>query len=106
MFLAFVLVFLAANLIKIEEGGYLPVGIGLVIFTVLSTWRTGRRLADASRDLVEGRLQEFVNELHDHEIPPCGGCRAAAYSSAAARAARRWRCERTWSTTTRCTGTR
>ncbi len=69
LFLAVVLVFLAANLVKIEEGGYLPVGIGLVIFTVLSTWRTGRRLADASRDLVEGSLQEFVNDLHNHEIP-------------------------------------
>ena len=69
LFLTFVLVFLAANLVKIGEGGYLPVGIGLVIFTVLSTWRTGRRLADASRDLVEGSLQEFVNDLHDHEIP-------------------------------------
>ena len=68
-FLTFVLVFLAANLVKIGEGGYLPVGIGLVIFTVLSTWRTGRRLADANRDLVEGSLQEFVNELHNHEIP-------------------------------------
>ena len=69
LFLTFVLVFLAANLVKIGEGGYLPVGIGLVIFTVLSTWRTGRRLADASRDLVEGSLQEFVNDLHNHEIP-------------------------------------
>ena len=69
LFLTFVLVFLAANLVKIGEGGYLPVGIGLVIFTVLSTWRTGRRLADANRDLVEGSLQEFVNDLHNHEIP-------------------------------------
>ena len=69
LFLFFVLVFLAANLVKIGEGGYLPVGIGLVIFTVLTTWRRGRKLADASRDQVEGSLQEFVNELHNHEIP-------------------------------------
>ena len=69
LFLSFVLVFLAANLVKIGEGGYLPVGIGLVIFTVLTTWRTGRKLADASRDQVEGSLQAFVNDLHNHEIP-------------------------------------
>ncbi len=67
--LAFVLLFLAANLIKIEEGGWLPVGIGLVIFTVLSTWRRGRELASASRAKAEGTLQEFVNDVHNHAIP-------------------------------------
>ncbi len=44
-------------------------GIGLIIFTVLTTWRRGRKLADANRDEVEGSLQEFVNDLHNHEIP-------------------------------------
>ncbi len=68
-FLAFVVVFLAANLVKIGEGGWLPVGIGLVIFTILSTWRRGRELASASRAKAEGTLQEFVNDLHNHEIP-------------------------------------
>ena len=68
-FLAFVLALLAANLVKVKEGGWLPLGIGLIIFVVLTTWRRGRELAEASRNKVEGPLQEFVDELHAHEIP-------------------------------------
>ena len=68
-FLGYVLAFLLANLIKVEEGGWLPIGIGLVIFTVLTTWRRGRDLADASRSKVERPLQEFVDALHAKEIP-------------------------------------
>jgi KUP system potassium uptake protein len=68
-FLTFVLVFLAANLVKVGEGGWLPLGTGTVIFVVLTTWRRGRELADASRDEMEGPLQEFVDDLHSHEIP-------------------------------------
>jgi KUP system potassium uptake protein len=69
VFLAFVFAFLTANLVKIGEGGWLPIGSGLIIFTVLTTWRRGRELADASRARVEGPLQEFVDDLHAHEIP-------------------------------------
>jgi KUP system potassium uptake protein len=68
-FLLFVLVFLAANLVKVGEGGWLPIAIGSIIFVVLTTWRRGRELADASRSRLEGPLQDFVNDLHSHEIP-------------------------------------
>ena len=33
-----------ANAMKIPSGGWFPLVIGLVIFTVMSTWRTGRQL--------------------------------------------------------------
>ncbi len=68
-FLLFVLVFLAANLVKVGEGGWLPIAIGSIIFVVLTTWRRGRELADAGRSRLEGPLQDFVNDLHAHEIP-------------------------------------
>ncbi|MGI8749688.1 MAG: KUP/HAK/KT family potassium transporter, partial [Thermoleophilaceae bacterium] len=68
-FLLFVVVFLAANLVKVGEGGWLPIGIGAVIFVVLTTWRRGRELAAVSRNEIEGPLQDFVEELHAHEIP-------------------------------------
>jgi KUP system potassium uptake protein len=38
------LAFFAANAIKIPEGGWFPIAMGLVSFTVLTTWRRGRRL--------------------------------------------------------------
>lgn len=44
---AFLLVdiaFFAANVIKIPEGGWFPIVMGLISFTVLTTWRRGRKL--------------------------------------------------------------
>jgi KUP system potassium uptake protein len=33
-----------ANALKIPNGGWFPLVIGLVVFTIMTTWRTGRRL--------------------------------------------------------------
>src|SRR6267154_1109449 len=33
-----------ANALKIPSGGWLPLVIGLVVFTIMTTWRAGRRL--------------------------------------------------------------
>jgi KUP system potassium uptake protein len=33
-----------ANALKIPSGGWFPLAIGVVVFTVMTTWRTGRRL--------------------------------------------------------------
>jgi len=42
--LAFIdLMFLGANLLKIVEGGWLPIGIAVAVFVVMDTWRVGRR---------------------------------------------------------------
>jgi KUP system potassium uptake protein len=42
--LAFIdLMFLGANLLKIVEGGWLPIGIAVAVFIVMDTWRVGRR---------------------------------------------------------------
>ena len=62
------LTFLAANTVKIMDGGWLPVTIGIVFFVVLTTWHRGRQLSDASRNKAEGDLQTFVNELHQHDV--------------------------------------
>jgi KUP system potassium uptake protein len=36
--------YLGANLLKVPEGGYFPLLIGLAIFTLLTTWSRGRQL--------------------------------------------------------------
>ena len=43
-FLTVDLAFFGANLLKVVQGGWLPIVIGVVIFTVMTTWKTGRRL--------------------------------------------------------------
>ena len=42
VFLAAELGFLGANVMKIQHGGWFPLAVGLLGFTLMSTWKTGR----------------------------------------------------------------
>jgi KUP system potassium uptake protein len=43
--------FVLGNLFKFMDGGWLPLALGLIVFTVMTTWLAGRRrLAEASRE--------------------------------------------------------
>jgi KUP system potassium uptake protein len=44
VFLTIDLTFFGANLLKLFQGGWLPILIGACIFTVMMTWKTGRRV--------------------------------------------------------------
>jgi KUP system potassium uptake protein len=44
LFLTIDLTFFGANLLKLFQGGWLPIMIGACIFTLMTTWKTGRRL--------------------------------------------------------------
>jgi len=68
-FLAVDLLFLAANLTKLVHGAWFPLLMGLLIFTVLSTWRRGRQLVSERRQRQEGCLRTFVEELHRRQPP-------------------------------------
>ena len=39
--------FLAANLVKLEHGGWVPLLLGVVLFTLMMTWKRGRALLNA-----------------------------------------------------------
>ena len=43
-FLVVELAFFGANLLKIAHGGWFPLVIGLLIFTLMATWKTGRKV--------------------------------------------------------------
>ncbi len=71
-FLCFDLSFFGANVVKVKEGGWFPLAVGLSIFTLMSTWRAGRRILNER--LAEGVLsaEAFVNELGNgrvHRVP-------------------------------------
>jgi KUP system potassium uptake protein len=68
-FLVVDLLFLAANLTKVTHGAWLPLLIGVMVFTVLTTWQRGRELVTARRESVEGSLRGFVDELHRRREP-------------------------------------
>jgi KUP system potassium uptake protein len=44
VFLAIDATFFGANLLKVTQGGWLPLLIGAFIFTLMTTWKTGRRI--------------------------------------------------------------
>jgi KUP system potassium uptake protein len=65
--------FLAANLSKVAHGGWLPLLIAGLVFTVMTTWRRGRGIVAGNRRLQEGPLREFVDELYERDLPRVPG---------------------------------
>jgi len=69
LLLTFDLLFLAANLTKLPHGAWLPLLVGLVVFTILTTWQKGRQMVTRQRVLDEGPLREFIEQLHAAQPP-------------------------------------
>jgi KUP system potassium uptake protein len=58
------LLFFAANLTKLVHGAWLPLLIGVITFTILTTWQRGRELVTQLRVHDEGPLRAFIDQLH------------------------------------------
>ena len=67
-FLTLDLAFFGANAVKIPEGGWFPLVVALVVFTVLVTWRRGRELVTLRLHERGLPLAPFVESLLAH--PP------------------------------------
>jgi len=65
----FDLLFFTANLTKLPHGAWLPLVIGLLVFTILTTWQKGRHLVSRQREQDEGSLREFIDQLHAKQPP-------------------------------------
>jgi KUP system potassium uptake protein len=68
-FLTVDLAFFSANLPKVVHGGWFPLLLALVVFTLLTTWQRGRELVTARRAEAEGRLGDFVEEVRAMDPP-------------------------------------
>jgi KUP system potassium uptake protein len=72
-FLAIDLAFFSANAIKVLDGGWFPLAVGLCVFVVMTTWRRGRielaKLVDAG--MVPEEL--FLLDLDTHTPPRVRG---------------------------------
>jgi KUP system potassium uptake protein len=69
VFLSTEVAFFLANLTKITHGGWLPLLVAGVVFTVLMTWQRGRIIVTRNRTQVEGPLLEFVEHLRTLDPP-------------------------------------
>jgi KUP system potassium uptake protein len=62
------LMFFSANVIKVRQGGYVPLAIGAAMFTLATTWKRGRQiLADRLRTSVV-RLQDFLRQIESANL--------------------------------------
>jgi KUP system potassium uptake protein len=68
VFLVIDIAFFGANIIKVAQGGWLPLALAGVIYTVMLTWKRGRRIL-AERIQREAKpLDEFIAEARQRAI--------------------------------------
>ncbi|HEX5194945.1 MAG TPA: KUP/HAK/KT family potassium transporter [Solirubrobacteraceae bacterium] len=61
--------FFSANVTKVEHGAWLPLLVGVLVASVMVTWRKGREMLTRSRTEEEGSLQQFLEGLCDADPP-------------------------------------
>jgi len=79
-FLIIDLAFWGANIVKLPQGGWFPLVIGVVIFTLMTTWKRGRvilseRLRDGSKP-----FKTFVEQLGSKHFTHVSGTAVFMYS--------------------------
>jgi len=66
LFLIVDLAFFSANVVKIPAGGWFPLVVGAAIFTVMTTWKTGRRRLTAALKRGELPIERFIGSITLH----------------------------------------
>ena len=84
VFLIVDLAFFGANLLKIFDGGWYPLLIGAFVFTIMTTWRKGRRLLAAKLVAEQLPIQKLVRMLEDEPITRTPGTAVFMTSGGAA----------------------
>jgi KUP system potassium uptake protein len=67
-FLIIDVAFFGANIIKVADGGWFPLVLAWAVFTVMTTWKTGRRILNERIQSESRPLEEFLDEIEKH--PP------------------------------------
>ena len=62
-FVIFDLTFLSATLLKVADGGWFPLVIGGVVFTIMRTWRSGREIMFHRLRETSVPLKQFLDSL-------------------------------------------
>jgi KUP system potassium uptake protein len=63
LFLTVEVAFFSSNMTKIGQGAYLSLAVGLVIASIMITWRWGYQRVTRSRNQEEGSLTDFLEAL-------------------------------------------
>jgi KUP system potassium uptake protein len=65
--------FFSANLLKIEEGGWLPLSLAALIFVVMTTWRKGLDAMHSELTQTPEEAERFLAKLKSGAIPRIEG---------------------------------
>jgi KUP system potassium uptake protein len=65
IFLVIDLAFFGANALKIAHGGWLPLVIGGLLFTLMTTWKTGRQVVAARLTARALPIEDFLLQVQD-----------------------------------------
>lgn len=66
LFLTFDVAFFSANVLKIPDGGWVPLALGIVIFTLMLTWKTGRSHLFSRLKSEAMALDPFIEAIGAH----------------------------------------
>ncbi len=66
LFLAVDLSFFGANVVKVAHGGWLPLTLGVVLFTLMTTWKRGRELLGQKLRAASLRIEDLLESFGDN----------------------------------------
>lgn len=72
-FLTIELAYLGSNLFTIPDGGWLPIVIGVVLFTMMTTWRRGASLVAESISNSTSKIETFIGKISAEKTPRVPG---------------------------------
>jgi KUP system potassium uptake protein len=81
VFLLIDLAFWGANLVKIPHGGWFPLLIGAIVFTMLTTWKRGRQILAERMISRSLPLDLFIKNITDHPPTRVRGTAVYMYSN-------------------------
>ena len=60
--------FFAGNIVKVVDGGWVPLGVAAAVFTVMTTWRHGRQRVVSRLVEAEGSLDDLLADLASRDV--------------------------------------
>jgi len=80
-FLIIDLGFWGANLVKIPDGGWFPLAIGVIVLTLMTTWKRGREILGGRMRRGTIRFVDFIAQLHTDNLVRVPGTAVFMYSN-------------------------
>src|SRR5690606_15833310 len=73
LFIGVDLSFLSANLLKVPDGGWFPIGVAMIVFLLMTTWKRGRRQVTALLKESSLPIELFIPDIERRQPPRVPG---------------------------------